>query len=62
MLQEFKNQWLGLRTFTAEGKGSIPDRGTKTPQATWHGQKKKKKNKLSTHLFCGASPNFPGQS
>ena len=28
-------QWLGLLTFTAEGPGSIPGRGTKIPQATW---------------------------
>ena len=26
-------QWLGLFTFTAEGLGSIPDQGTKIPQA-----------------------------
>ena len=24
--------WLGLHTFTAEGMGSIPGRGTKIPQ------------------------------
>ena len=36
-------QWLGLRTFTAEGAGSIPGQGIKIPQAVWHGQKKKKK-------------------
>ena len=36
-------QWLGLRgAFTAVGPGSIPSRGTKTPHASWHGQKKKK--------------------
>ena len=27
-------QWLGLRTSTAEGLGSIPGLGTKIPQAT----------------------------
>ena len=37
-------QWLGLHTFTAVGLGSIPGRGTKIPQASRHGQKKKKKN------------------
>ncbi len=26
-------QWLGLCAFTAEGLGSIPGQGTKTPQA-----------------------------
>ena len=35
-------QWLGLGAFTAEGPGSIPGQGTKIPQATWRGQKKKK--------------------
>ena len=32
-------QWSGLRTFTAEGAGSIPGRGTKVPQAVWYSQK-----------------------
>ena len=26
-------QWLGLRAFAAEGRGSIPDWGTKIPEA-----------------------------
>ena len=30
---------LGLRTSTAGVTGSIPGRGTKIPQAMWHGQK-----------------------
>ena len=34
-------QWLRLRTSTAGGTGSIPDRGTKIPHASWCGQKKK---------------------
>ena len=33
-------QWLGLGTFTAEGLGSVPGRGTKI----LHVAKKKKKN------------------
>ena len=37
-------QWLGLHALTAEGPGSIPGRGTKIPQAVWHGQKKQKNN------------------
>ena len=37
-------QWLGLRTLTAEGPGSIPGWGTKILQAVWHYQKKKKKD------------------
>ena len=36
-------QWLGLCTFTAGGTGSIPDWGTKIPQAAWCG--------LLTQLF-----------
>ena len=38
-------QWLGLWALTAKGLGSIPDWGTKIPQATKYGQKKKKKSK-----------------
>ena len=34
-------QWLGLRTFTAEGLGSIPGQGTKIPQAVQRGPKNK---------------------
>ena len=37
-------QWLGLHAFTAKDMDSISGQGTKIPQATWHGQKKKKKN------------------
>ena len=37
-------QWLRLSAFTAVGLGSVPGRGTKNPQAAWHGQKKKKRN------------------
>ena len=35
-------QWLGLCTFTAKGQSSIPGWGTKIPQASWRGWKKKK--------------------
>ena len=35
-------QWLGLPVFPAEDLNSIPDLGNKIPQATQHGQKKKK--------------------
>ena len=44
-------QWLRLRPFTAEGLGSIPGPGTKTPHAAWCGQKKKKKKKSNNHVF-----------
>ena len=35
-------QWLEFCAFTAEGPGSILGWGTKIPQATWYGQKKKR--------------------
>ena len=38
-------QWLGLCTFTAEGKGSIPGAGTKILQAAWCGKKTNKQTK-----------------
>ena len=34
-------QWLELHTFTAESSGSIPGPGTRIPQATQCGKKKK---------------------
>ena len=37
-----------IHTFTAEGVGSVPGRGAKTPHAEQHGQKKKKKKKVGT--------------
>ena len=36
--------WLRLCTFTAKGAGLIPGWGTKIPQVTQDGQKKKKKH------------------
>ena len=36
-------QWLGFHASIAEGTGSIPGQGTKSPQATWHGQNKNQK-------------------
>ena len=36
-------QWLWLVTVTAQGPGSVPGQETKTPQAAWQGQKKRKK-------------------
>ena len=38
-------QWFGLWAFIAEGTDLVPSWGTKIPQATWCGQKKKKKGK-----------------
>ena len=38
-----ETHWLGLCTFTAEGVGSIPGWGTKSPQAAKHSQKKERK-------------------
>ena len=42
-------QWLGLCISTA---GSIPDQGTKIPQAAWCSQKKFKSNLTLAELFC----------
>ena len=47
-------QWLGFCAFTAEGPGSIPGRGTKIPQATWRGGKKKI---LSTSILSWSLDN-----
>ena len=35
-------QWLGLSNSTAVAPGSIPDQGTKIPQAACHSKKKRK--------------------
>ena len=32
-------QWLRLHASTAEGMGSVPSQGTKSPHAVWYGQK-----------------------
>ena len=42
-------QWLGLQVFTVEGAGLIPDQETKTLQASWYVQKKKKKTHLTNN-------------
>lgn len=34
-------QWLGLHSFTAEGLSSVPDHGTKVPQAMQYGPPEK---------------------
>ena len=44
-------QWLRLSAFTAVGLGSTPGWGTKIPQAAWHGQKKKNKQKNKFNDF-----------
>jgi len=38
-------QCLGLGTLTAKGPGSVPDQGTKIPQAMQYGQTNKTKPK-----------------
>ena len=43
--------WLGPCASTAEGLGSIPDLGTKIPQAAWHDQKRKGKEKQMSNDF-----------
>ena len=52
-------QWLGLCSFTAEGQTSIPHWGTKSLQATWHSQEKKKKHSY-TYLDVIMSGCDPG--
>ena len=42
-----------LSAFIAEVPGSIPGQGTKIPQTTWHGQKKKKKRCLMVQHLDG---------
>ena len=44
-IQRLVVQWLELSTFTAVGPDSIICWGTKISQATWHGQKKKKRKR-----------------
>ena len=46
-------QWLGLHTLTTEDLGSIPGRGTKIPQASLCGQKKKKTKKIKMVVTRG---------
>lgn len=43
-------RWLGLCSLTANGKGSIPVKGTKIPQALRYGPKLKKKK--VKYIFC----------
>lgn len=51
-------QWLELRAFTAEGQGSVPGLGTKIPQASWRGQKKKNSMSfnIKSSIFAGTFP------
>ena len=42
--------WLGLCTLTAEGPGLITGWGTRTLQAMWHSQKKKKR--ISPNIYA----------
>ena len=46
--------WLGLCAVIPESLGSIFDQGTKILHATWHGQKKKKKDmySITTQNYC----------
>ena len=48
-------QWSGLYAFTAMGPDSIPGRGTKIPQATWRGWRKKKVNEINILYYCKSS-------
>ena len=49
-LQNFLSvQWLGC-CFHRQGPGSVPGRGTKTPQAIWYGQKPEQNKQTKEHL------------
>ena len=55
-------QWLGCHALTAEGPGSIPGRGTKIPQAAWHGQKTKQHTqKGSTEVGCSTVKSYSSE-
>ena len=45
-------QLLRIWAFTSGGMDSIPGKGTKIPQASWHGQKQNKTKKTS-HINMG---------
>ena len=45
-------QWLGPCTITPGSPGSIPGRGSKTPEVTWHGQKE--------HMWSLSQQSTPG--
>ena len=45
-------QWLRPRTFTAEGPGLIPSRGTGSPQATQCGQQQQNQNQIVISQSC----------
>ena len=50
--QEFPGSpWVGLCASTVRNTSSIPGQGTKIPQATWCGQKKKKKERKGKEFF-----------
>ena len=49
-------QWLGLGSFTVEGPGSIPVRGTKIPQAAQRSQPPRQNQK--TNEQNGTHPTF----
>ena len=44
-------QWVGLCSLSAEDLGSIPGQGTKIPQTTSGGQKRKTKNFIKRKLY-----------
>ena len=51
-------QCLGLGTFTAEGMGSIPSRGTKTPHAVCCGQNNNNNKKKRQHIIAMMRTGF----
>ena len=51
--------WLALLELMAQGPGLISGQGTKTPQVSWHGQKKNKNQSQSILATNQASPLIP---
>ena len=52
-------QWLGPRTSTAGGTGSIPGQGTKIPQAVQPKKKKKRKKEKNLKLSSFGGRKYP---
>ena len=50
------------RHFHCRGSGSIPDQGTKIPQATWHNKKKKPQSKTTMRHINSTSGYIPQKS
>ena len=54
-------QWLGFCPLIAEDLGSVSGQGTKIPQATWCGQKRKEKKRHKRMVSTESSKGFKSQ-